>query len=217
MKRFIIKGLIVLIGVIIIDLSVGLLGKSIVVNVARENHSGQAALLGYNLQTAIADILVIGGSTASCHFIPTILSDSLSLYTGERLTAFNAGAYFQQPSYSYCVLKSIIERKIPQYVIVDIQPQQLGGRTVVAALKPLRPYYTVNKNVKEILDENETWTNRILLNINMFRFNTEIIKIAASFRNPIGADGFDPKEGFVDSFVIDYEKDENELNNVVVS
>ena len=215
MKNLITKVLIVIIGFLIVDFAVGFWGSIVIERLNQKNYSGQAALLGYNLQKATADVVVIGGSTASCHLIPTILSDSLSSFVGDSLSAFNAGAYYQQPSYSYCELKSILERKKPKYVFVEIQPQQLGGETVVEALKPLRPYYAINKNVREILDDNESWSNKVLLNLNMFRFNTEFFKLISSFRNPVGADGFDPKEGRVGSFVIKPEKDNNDLNEVV--
>ena len=218
MNRFFVNAIIIIFGIFVADLLTGYAGEKIIEKLMRHNYSGQTALLGFNLERATADVVVVGGSTASCHFVPQILSDSISSFTrGDQLTAFNAGAYYQQPSYSYCVLKSIIERGKPKFVIVDIQPQQLGGNTVVEALKPLRPYYRLNSNVKEILDDNESWSNRLWLKSNMFRFNTEIIKLIASFRNPIGADGFDPKDGFVGDINIEPKKDTNELNPVVVS
>lgn len=217
MKRLLVNSIIVLCGIIAIDFAVGYSGEKIIAKLTQQNHTGQAALLGYNLERATADIVVLGGSTASCHFVPQILSDSLSSFIGRKLTAFNAGAYYQQPSYSYCVLKSIIERRKPKIVIVDIQPQQLGGETVIEALKPLRPYYRINSNVKELLDENETWKNRLLLHSSMFCFNTEIVKLITSFRNSVGADGFDPKDGFVEEVCIEQEKDNSDLNPVVTS
>ena len=215
MKQFIIKGLIVIVGIVIIDFFVGLIGEKLIVRLCQKNYNGVTALLGYNIQSATADIVVLGSSTATCHYIPRILSDSLSVCFGEHLTAFNAGAYYQQPSYSYCVLKSMIQRRKPRIVIVDIQPQQLGGAPLVEALKPLRPYYRANNNVREVLDENESTYDKLLLNVNMFRFNTEIIKIITSFGKSVGADGYDPRYGVVDRFEIIPKYDKNEINPIV--
>lgn len=217
MKSFLLKCLVVLAGIVAIDLSVGAFGKFLIKELNKKNYSGQAALLGYNLEGAQADILVVGSSTASCHFIPSVLKDSINVLLDTTYDAFNAGAYYQQPPYSYCVLKSIIERKVPSIVILDIQPQSLGEAVNSAGLKPLRPYYSINKNVKEILDDNEAFYNRICLKSGLFRFNTEIIKLIASFRNPIGDDGFFPKEGELDHYDMVYESDTNDLNPVFVS
>lgn len=218
MKSFLLKCLIVLAGLAVVDKTVGFFGKYILSELNKKDYSGQTALFGYNLQGAHADIVVLGSSTASCHYIPRLLSDSISVYLSKPLTAFNAGAYFQQSSYPYCVLKGMIERnEKPQIVILDIQPQQLGESVNEAALKPMRPYYNINNNVKEVLDASESFWNQVCLNSDMFRFNTEIVKILPSFRNPVGADGFDPKEGSVDSFIIEPEQDTSELNTLFVS
>ena len=217
MKSFILKCLIVVAGIAAVDIAVGSLGKYVIKELNKKNYSGQAALLGYNLEGLKTDILIVGSSTASCHYIPSILRDSINVLLNTTYNAFNAGVYYQQPPYSYCVLKSIMERKVPSIVILDVQPQSLGEDVNPAGLKPLRPYYSINNNVKEILDYNESFYNRICLKSGLFRFNTEIVKLIASFRNPVGDDGFFPKEGELDHYDMEHESDTNELNPVFVS
>lgn len=218
MKSFLLKCLIVLTGIVAADFAVGILGKFVINELNKKNYSGQAALFGYNLQGTKADVVILGSSTASCHFVPSMLRDSINAYLGTNYSAFNAGAYYQQSSYPYCVLKGMIERSdTPRIVILDIQPQQLGEPINEAALKPMRPYYGINRNIKEVLDSSESFWNRIFLNSGMFRFNTEIVKLVSSFRNPVGADGFEPKEGKVDEFVMEAQRDTNQLNTYFVS
>ena len=219
MKSFFLKCLIVLSGIVAVDLAVGTLGEFVIKELNKKKYSGQAALFGYNLQGVNADVVILGSSTASCHYIPSILRDSINAYLRTNYSAFNAGAYYQQSSYPYCVLKGMIERNdTPRIVILDIQPQQLGETINEAALKPMRPYYGTNHNIKEVLNSSESFWNRIFLNSGMFRFNTEILKLVTSFRNPFGADGFDPKEGKMGDFIIiETLRDTNELNTLFVS
>ena len=120
-------------------------------------------------------------------------------------------------NYSYCEMESLITRKAPKIAIVDIQPQQLGGLADESALKPLRSYYDINPYVKEILDEHESRNNLMLMHFNMFKFNTEFLKLIMSFSRPIGANGFDPHTETVDSFTIVPKKDTATLNLLMVA
>lgn len=214
MKRFLTSLLIILASLVIIDVIFGAVFNHIIRLASKQNYAGLTAIGNYNLNTACADIVIIGSSTASCHYDPQVFKDSLSQFVGEGASVINAGFHYQQIPYSYCLLKSIVERKVPKIAIVDIQPQHLGGDVNEEALKVLRPYYAFNQNVREVLDENESWPNTLLLRSNMFRLNTEFLKILLSFTKPAGFNGFEKKIGVVDSFSINAKPDCHPINSV---
>lgn len=213
MKRFLISIIIVIASLVIIDIAIGVVFNHVIKLASKNNYAGLTAIGNYNLNTASADIVIIGSSTASCHYDPQVFKDSLSQFVGDGASVINAGFHYQQIPYSYCLLKSIVERKIPKIAIVDIQPQNLGEDVSDEALKVLRPYYSVNKNVKEILDENESWANKLLMRSNMFRLNTEFLKILLSFTKPTGFNGFEKKDGMVDTYSLDVKSDIHPINS----
>ena len=88
---------IVIFGVAVIDVCVGATCRKVVHKLNEKNYAGQVALLNYNLNAVTADIVIIGSSTATCHYNPQIFSDSISKHLGSKYTAFNAGAYTQEP------------------------------------------------------------------------------------------------------------------------
>ena len=215
MRKFVFKLIIVLAGIFIIDILVGLVGVQIIKKLNEKNYTGEAALFGYKLEAVKTDILILGSSTACCHYIPSILKDSINACLHKDFDAFNAGATFQQPNYSYCVLKSVLSRKVPSIVILDIQPQQLGEKAKPAALHFLHPYYSINPNVKEVLEAHESFDNKICLKSAMYRFNVEIFKLIMSFGNSVGTDGFMPKKGKIEQYAFFQDKDSNKLNEVM--
>ena len=218
MKKFIINVFVVFLSVLIVDVFIGYIGRFIIEKLNEESHSGQTALLSYSICNVDADIVVLGSSTANCHIMPKVLADSINAFSGHSYTAFNTGAYYQQPSYSYAVLKSMLERKAPKIAICDIQPEHLGGPANEEALKALRPFYRMNKNVKNVLDENEQPRNRFLLNFNMYQFNTEIIKFLRDFATPERNDGFYAKEGvYGGEWDMKKRKDTNLINQTISS
>ena len=214
-KGFVISTVIVLLGLFLIDIVIGFSGRAIISKLNEKRYLGQAALMNYNINKATADILIIGGSTATSHYRPDIIRDSINAYLKTNYTAFNAGAYEQRPPYYYSVLKSAVERYVPRIVIVDIQPNQLGEPPLERSLAPLRPYYDVNPNIKEVLDENESFKNKVLLNFNFYKFNREIIRLALSFKSPGVSDGFDPHHKIVKKFDLTPCADTNSVNPVL--
>lgn len=214
MKRFITSIIIVIASLVIIDIAVGAVFNHVIQLASKKNYAGLTAIGNYNLNTASADVVIIGSSTASCHYDPQTFKDSLSQFVVGGASVINAGFHYQQIPYSYCVLKSIIERKTPKIAIVDIQPQNLGEDVSDEALKALRPYYSVNKYVKEVLDENESCTNKLLMRSNMFRLNSEFLKILLSFTKPTGFNGFEKKDGMIETYSMDVKPDMRPINPV---
>ena len=222
---FFVYAAIVLACLVVMDICVGFLFRKVVNKLDEKVHDSQSALASYNVNTLVSDIVVIGSSTATCHFAPAILADSINMYLGTDWTAFNGGTRYQQPSYSYCMMKCLVDRTAPNIAIVDIQPQQLSGKANYTALKCLHPFYGMNDNVKEILDDNETFWERIWLKSSMFQFNSQFINLFSAFLRGSNADGFDPKNGTMSESEYaklmkpddeDDEREEEVLNQVLV-
>ncbi len=185
---------ILLTGIVFVDYLVGIGASVLLQELGKNNYSGEAAMTNYNLNVVEPDVVIIGSSTAMCHYVPSLLHDSLLQYTGKDLFVHNAGVSFQRMPYNYCELKSLVSRKAPRVAIVDMFPDCLGGESLKAALSPLHPYTRINPFVKEIMDANETERTKLLLHSNLYCYNGEIVKLLASFRNPIGCDGYYPKK-----------------------
>ena len=183
MKKRLFNILLLVVVLILADILVGFIGKSIINKVSRTPLSSQAALIAYNVQSAKADVIIVGSSTATCHYIPSILADRLSNFNGEKLTSFNAGAYFQGIPYCKAVAKGVFERCHPKLIIMDIQPQQLFEAMPENQQKPLRPYYHINDNIKEILDTNTGFIGKMELLSHLYCNNCEIIKLLFALRS----------------------------------
>ena len=196
-KEYIIKILlsafITISGLVCVDWLVGIGATFLLRELGKKNYSGEAAMTNYNLNFVEPDVVIIGSSTAMCHYVPSILHDSILSYTGKDLFVHNAGVSFQRMPYNYCEMKSLVARKAPKIAIVDVFPDCLGGESLKAALSPLHPYVRINPYVKEIMDNDESERTKILLNSNLYCYNGELIKLLASFRNTVGCDGYYPK------------------------
>lgn len=182
MKKKILSILLLVAILLLTDILVGFVSKYFINKVSRVPIGSQAALIAYNVQNAKADVIIVGSSTATCHYIPSVLADSLSVIYGEKLTGFNAGAYYQGIPYCKAVVKGVFERCHPKMIVMDIQPVHLFQTMFEAQKRPLRPYCHYNVNIKEILDENSNLIGRMELKSHMYCENCELIKLMFASR-----------------------------------
>ena len=201
MKKRIFNILLLIAVLLLADILVGFTGKKVIDKVSKAPLSSQAALIAYNVQSAKADVVMVGSSTATCHYIPSLLADSLSNFYGEKLTGFNAGTYIQGIQYCKAVIEGLFERCHPRMIIMDIQLQQLFEKMSESQQKPLRPYYRYNKNIKEILDENTDFIGKAELLSQMYCNNCELVKLITAMRflgTSSEASGYDRQNGCMD-------------------
>lgn len=151
--------------------------------------NGDAALINYNLNAATPDIAIIGSSTAICHYDPKIIHDSLLVYLGKDLNVFNMGMSRQRMAYCYYVQKSLLNRKTPKVVIVDVWASYLSDNFESCQFSEFRPYIKSNPAVKEMFEKYDQ------LNVstcsNMYCYNTELVKLLMSATKAGCANGFD--------------------------
>lgn len=115
------------------------------------------------------DVVIIGSSKASHHYVPSILSDSLdmSVYNGGQ-----DGCFFL---YQNCLINMLVDRFHPKMIIWDIQPSSFYGgnsATEYQNFRYLSPYYQKNQWATEYINsESEKMRFRMLSE--MFAYNSK--------------------------------------------
>ena len=147
-KKFLLKLLIVLTGMAIADVAVGgLMGHFYF----RIRH-GEQARTTYAVDSANPEILILGSSRASHHYIPAIIEDSLGM------SCYNAGKDKQGVFYSLAILKAVCARHRPQGVILDITPFSFETKeSALDQLSILLPYYRQHPEIRAIVDKRSGW------------------------------------------------------------
>lgn len=112
MKKFLINLLLFFVIVVIIDILAGKLFWSLHSHVT----GGRTGIEFYACERSNEDIIILGSSRASHHYIPQIITDS----TG--LSCFNAGQDGNGIILQYGRWKMMSKRHIPKVIIYDINP-----------------------------------------------------------------------------------------------
>jgi len=182
--------------------------------ISHKNLEKEHCGLNYCLNAATADIIILGSSSARSNYVPQLIGDSINTRYGTKYSIYNTGNTYQDYPYFYCEMKSLIDRKVPKIVIIDLQPWTLAGSTNMSALKYMRPYYSVNSNVKKVLDDNETFLHRVLMNFEMYKYNEEFFDLLTSFLHPTTKYplGFWALDGEEKDYKIIPEKDTRKVN-----
>lgn len=125
------------------------------------------------LMEAKTDLLILGSSRANHHYDTKILSDSLGL------DCYNGGIDGHGMPMSYCIFKSVIERKKPKIVVLDIWKTMLHDRH----MDDLRCFYHLNQYVKEIIDINNTdnLIEKTKYKSNLYLYNSTLPRILQSY------------------------------------
>lgn len=167
MKKFIIKISVFLLMLILSDLALGF-----AFNLLDYTKSGAIQKVHSMMTEATPELLILGSSRASHHYITSIIEDSLGL------KAYNAGVDGQGTTISYALLKGVSQRKIPRLIICEITPNFDLFDTTGLGLHYLYPYIDNLDIRKMILDFNEN--DRIKLWSNAYRLNSKLFRIFPS-------------------------------------
>ena len=95
----------------------------------------------YTVEKVDAEVVVIGSSKASHHYVPQILEDSLGM------TAYNCGQDGCFFLYQNCIINMILDRYTPKMILWDIQPGSFVGvdhSLEYQNIRYLSPYYPAN-------------------------------------------------------------------------
>lgn len=188
MRRFVLELFLVLFCFICFDLLIGYLGSYLTVKEPISDTDVEKVALF----DAEADIIILGSSRANHHYDPKILSETFNL------TVYNAGRDGKDILYSYCVLSSMIERHVPQFVILDLGYGQLDGRWQERFNSNLR-FYNLIPSVKEVSDNIFPLKEKWKLFMNTYRYNGQLLSMINAYMSPTSiSDGYLPLNGVFD-------------------
>jgi hypothetical protein len=132
----------------------------------------------YALNESEEDILIFGSSRAIHHYIPEILTEK----TG--LSCYNAGCDGQSLFYDYALFKSILVRRTPEKVILDLSKFSLYfDQFHYDRLSHLYPYYRDNAELRKVIDLKDRSGRYVRLS-KLYTFNSTILVILKSFVSP---------------------------------
>ncbi len=160
-KRIGFVGLILLI-VVGFDVLVGAVSGTLIKNVpdvgVNQTNTAQA------LFSRDADVLILGSSRANHSFDCRIMKDSL------KMSCYNAGRDGQNIIYDAIVFFSYVERHVPKILILDIASAMMDN-SWFDNLHEMNCYYGLSNPLDSIIEENATWTDRLKLKSNLYRYN----------------------------------------------
>lgn len=137
----------------------------------RRNPENQWLKTPYAIELAESDLLIIGSSKSSHHYVPKILSDELGM------SVYNCGQDGCFFLYQNCIVNIILDRYTPSAIIWDIQPECLVDNSATKEYQNIRylsPYYYDNKWVKDYVD-GESSTMGTKMRSKMFAYNSKVL------------------------------------------
>ena len=129
----------------------------------------------YVLNESKDDIIILGSSRASHHYVPSIISDSLGM------SCYNAGSEGMCIYYHYAMLAAMIERghcpKVVIYDVMNLDAFETPGPTFTldAALDRLAPHYGEYKCVDSLFTL-KGWKEKLKLMSLSYRYNSKLVQ-----------------------------------------
>lgn len=129
----------------------------------------------YVLNESKDDIIILGSSRASHHYVSSILSDSLGM------SCYNAGSEGMCIYYNYAMFAAMIERghcpKVVIYDVMDLDAMKYPGPTFTldAALGRLAPHYGEYKCIDSLFDLKD-WKEKLKLQSLTYRYNSKLVQ-----------------------------------------
>lgn len=162
----------------------------------KKNPENEWVKTPFVVEKVYSDVVIIGSSKASHHYIPQILSDSLGM------TVYNCGQDGCFFLYQNCIINMLLDRYNPKLIIWDIQPSSFvgGGRAEeYQNIRYLSPYYSKNKWAKSYIDS-ESSKMPIKMQSRMFAYNSKVLNylfplVAAGAKTDYGYIPL-PKDGY---------------------
>lgn len=125
----------------------------------------------FTVEKVDADVVVIGSSKASHHYVPQMLEDSLGM------TAYNCGQDGCFFLYQNCIINMILDRYTPKMILWDIQPGSFAGEDYSLEYQNMRylsPYYPANTWAESYINS-ESPKMRYRMMSRMFAFNSKVL------------------------------------------
>ena len=129
----------------------------------------------YVLNESKDDIIILGSSRVSHHYVPSVISDSVGM------SCYNAGSEGMCIYYHYAMLAGMIERghcpKVVVYDVMNFDTKEHPGPTFTldAALDRLSPHYGEFACVDSLF-EYKGWKEKLKLFFLSYRYNSKLVQ-----------------------------------------
>lgn len=154
-----------------VDWSVGSIFVSMKDLGLKKNPENRWLKTAYAVENVNADIIIIGSSKASHHYIPDIISEELDMST---YNCGQDGCFFL---YQNCIINLILDRYSPKMILWDIQPGSFTGQDKNKEYQNIRylsPYYRENTWVKNFINSESIKMPLLMLSC-MFAYNSKFL------------------------------------------
>jgi hypothetical protein len=205
-----VKTLLIAIAMLVaVDITVGVVSDRLMDKLP--DFSGDLAKDNYRLRRLETDVVIIGSSRGSGHYVTSLLGDSLDAYYGEHLSIYNASIAGKRANSNSCAAEVLIERYRPQLVIYDIFEKMICDPRV-DDIEFSAPYYWKDTIVRRYLDDIGL-RERILMKSSLYRYNGKLFRIASTIANPEAPnDGYEPNFGQHSDLAKNVDNDEEEIS-----
>ncbi|MCQ2171296.1 MAG: hypothetical protein MJZ17_00865 [Bacteroidales bacterium] len=169
---FCVKAIILLALVVVVDRAVGFAFVKMKDYGLKSNPECMWLKTPYVVEKVDADVIVVGSSKATHHYIPAMIADSLGL------SVYNCGQDGCFYLYQNCIINMVLDRYKPKKIIWDIQPGCLnadGGEREYQNVRYLSPYYhDDNVWAKQYIDSEDKWSS-VKMQSRMFAYNSKLL------------------------------------------
>lgn len=167
MGKYIIKVILFLLLLYIVDQSVGYCIRYLYFN----QEKGRYYRLNYIINKTESEVLVLGSSHATNHFIPEIIENR----TG--VSCWNAGSQGQGILFVTILLNLIVERYKPKFIIFNIDKDYLvENNSYYDRLSELHPFYRGHNNSFNVLFSKNK-ADKLKIVSGLYPFNSKIINL----------------------------------------
>ena len=164
-----IKAIVLIVLLCCIDRIVGFGFDKVRNKLLESNPEYKTLKVNYVVEKANSDILVVGASTASRHYIPQEFTDSLGL------SVYNCGLDGCYLLFQCCMINTVLDRYQPKCILWEVGYQCLAPRTdEFDHVDYLYPYYT-NPYCKEYINKSNKYQHLYMLS-KMYRNNSDVDK-----------------------------------------
>lgn len=144
--RFGVKTIAFLVSVIIVDM---IIGKSF--DVLRDldyKKNPQSRPSDYMVKSVESNVVIVGSSLASCHYIPAKIEDGIGLST------YNCGMDGTGFLVQNSLLNLMLDRYQPKVIVWEVGETSMESGDDFSDFQHLYPYYDSSKQVKDIVNHN---------------------------------------------------------------
>lgn len=122
----------------------------------------------YMVSDLESEVVIVGASTASCHYIPSIMEDSLSM------SVFNCGFDGTPFIVQNALLNLMLDRYNPKLIIWEMEGLELEEDHNLQFVQYLYPYYDQSSQVREVVNSKDYYQKYRMLS-KTYRHNSKLL------------------------------------------